>query len=799
MRELLRKHWASLLGALFVVAAFITLFQYSVEKGWITNVMKIGFGLAGGIGFAIVGAKLAQKPKGVMIGEILLGIGACILYATFSFAGIYYDMWSPLLVLLGMTAITAGITYYAHKFQSRMLMNIALLGGLLAPLLLRPDRDAVFTLFLYLLVLNVAFLYLSILKGWLELRIVGFLGSWVLYFVYFIHYLPATTGIWNMPMRYAVAVYLFYTLGLLLSSWKSKSSFEGTDLYLNAFNGVLFGVWALFIWGSTLSYGYVILGMGLLYTFSGLVISRLSGKMSVPAISFTITGVVLILMSLNTLNESVLVRVLIWTLYVALLTAIGRIWRWYPATIIAAIIWLYLGVYWYSVTWWTPRGEWFGVYIPFLNWGAIAWMALAALGFYYAKTFKVPGLSDSGVRILSRLFALFSHLIVGGLMARQIQNVFTEYLTDLPKVYMALTLSIVWGVYALILVLWGAYYREGLFKWFGSAVLVIVAIKAIFMDLSDQDALFKVIALLILGAISFAVTWINGKWQGNPPLNPGPGSPSAPGGPGWNPGNTGGMSNAGRMPNDGGMPNAGGMPNSGANPYGAAHPQHNMPVNPHAAPANWTSHQPNHQGFPPAGQPMQGQPNHQGYAPGNQGVQPNYQGYAPGNQGGHPNQQGYAPGNQGRHPNHQGYAPGNQGVHPNHQGHAPGNQGVQPNHQGYAPGNQGVYPNHQGHAPSNQGVHPNRQGYASGNQGAHPNHQGYAPGNQGGHPNQQGYAPGNQGGQINQGTAQRNANNTSTPASYPGGQDIEMDYKKGSREKNSYRNDGGSPDEGDQK
>ena len=728
MRELLRKHWASLLGALFVVAAFITLFQYSVEKGWITNVMKIGFGLAGGIGFAIVGAKLAQKPKGVMIGEILLGIGACILYATFSFAGIYYDMWSPLLVLLGMTAITAGITYYAHKFQSRMLMNIALFGGLLAPLLLRPDRDAVFTLFLYLLVLNVAFLYLSILKGWLELRIVGFLGSWVLYFVYFIHYLPATTGIWNMPMRYAVAVYLFYTLGLLLSSWKSKSSFVGTDLYLNAFNGVLFGVWALFIWGSTLSYGYVILGMGLLYTFSGLVISRLSGKMSVPAISFTITGVVLILMSLNTLNESVLVRVLIWTLYVALLTAIGRIWRWYPATIIAAIIWLYLGVYWYSVTWWTPRGEWFGVYIPFLNWGAIAWMALAALGFYYAKTFKVPGLSDSGVRILSRLFALFSHLIVGGLMARQIQNVFTEYLTDLPKVYMALTLSIVWGVYALILVLWGAYYREGLFKWFGSAVLVIVAIKAIFMDLSDQDALFKVIALLILGAISFAVTWINGKWQGNPPLNPGPGSPSAPGGPGWSPGNAGGMSNAGRMPNGGGMPNAGGMPNSGANPYGAAH-LHNMPVNPQAVPGNWTSHQPNHQGFPPAGRPMQGQPNHQGYASGNQGVQPNHQGYAPGNQGAHPNQQGYTP----------------------------GYQGVQPNQQGYAPGNQGRHPNHQG------------------------------------------YAPGNQGGQINQGTAQRNANSTSTSASYPGGQDIEMDYKKGSREKNSHRNDGGSPDEGDQK
>jgi hypothetical protein len=77
----------------------------------------------------------------------------------------------------------------------------------------------------------------------------------------------------------------------------------------------------------------------------------------------------------------------------------------------------------------------------------------------------------------------------------------------------SLTLSVVWGIYALLLFLWGAYRRQMTFRWFGSAVLLFVAIKAIFLDLSGEQALYKVLVLLALGGISFLATWINGKWR----------------------------------------------------------------------------------------------------------------------------------------------------------------------------------------------------------------------------------------------------------------------------------------------
>lgn len=517
MKDMVNRHWTSMLGVLFVMAAFITLFKYSMDQGWITEAMKIGLGLLSGAGIGIAGLKLTSRKPLNPIGEIMIGMGACILYATFSFAGIFYRLWEPMTILLGMSAVTIGISVYAYKFQSRLLMNMAMAGGLLSPLLMRPETDQVFALFLYLLVINVAFLFLSIAKGWHELRIISFLGSWLLYIVYFMHYNPSTEGFWSMPIRYALAAFLFYTVGLMVSSWRNKLCFDGIDLYLNAANGILFGFWALLILYGEVDYGYILAFIGIVYLLGSYIVYQLTGKITTSSAGFFLGGLLLILVSVSSIGggyeSKPLITVLLWGCIAVIAAAIGHMKRWLLLSLCSLVTWFLVGAYWYVVTWDTPRGEWFGMYIPFLNWGAIAWMMLAALGFYFSRQLVIPQITEQANRILARVYALFAHLIVGGLLTRQIENIFTEYLNESSSVYMQLALSVSWGCYALLLILWGAYYREQLFRWFGSIVLVLVAIKAIFMDLSGQEALYKVGVLLLLGAISFFITWINGKWR----------------------------------------------------------------------------------------------------------------------------------------------------------------------------------------------------------------------------------------------------------------------------------------------
>lgn len=517
MNANLRKHWTSLLGAALVVLAFITAFQYSIDEGWISDAMKIGFGLLAGAGMCVGGLTLALRRRQAAAGEIVIGLGTSLLYATFSFAGIYYAMWDSSVVLLGMIAVTAALTAYAYRFDSRLLMNISLAGGLLSPLLMQPETDQVFQLFLYLLVLNAAFFFLSIAKGWSELRIVPFAGSWLLYAVYFIHFDPPMEGLWSMPIRYALAAFVFYLVGLLAASWKNDRCFDGWNLYLGLANGVLFGFWALLILEGDLHFAYILGFMGIVYLAAGLFTFRITGKPGLASIVPGSLGALLLLLALCQVGSGMaakpLVNVFVWGGLSVLLLAAGRKTGKVGYTLAAVPIWFIVGLYWYIVTWDTPRGEWFGVYLPFLNTGAAAWMLLAGIGFYLSVTGVIPGLAKAMEDYLSHVTALLSHLIVGGLLTLQIMNVFDEY----PKVHfplgLSLTLSVVWGIYALLLFLWGAYRRQKLFRLFGSAVLVLVACKAVFLDLSGEQTLYKALVLLLLGGISFLATWINGKWK----------------------------------------------------------------------------------------------------------------------------------------------------------------------------------------------------------------------------------------------------------------------------------------------
>jgi uncharacterized membrane protein len=44
-------------------------------------------------------------------------------------------------------------------------------------------------------------------------------------------------------------------------------------------------------------------------------------------------------------------------------------------------------------------------------------------------------------------------------------------------------------------------------------VLVFVAIKTIFFDLTGSETFYKVIALMVLGLISFAISFVNNRWK----------------------------------------------------------------------------------------------------------------------------------------------------------------------------------------------------------------------------------------------------------------------------------------------
>ncbi|UVI31489.1 DUF2339 domain-containing protein [Paenibacillus spongiae] len=522
MLNVWKKHWTTFVGSLFMLASLLTLFKYTSDQGLLTDPIKIGIGLLAGAAFAAVGLTLYGFGRGGnsagskrMAGEIGTGLGAAVWYSTCSYAGVYTALWDSLIVMLVMCAITAGISYIAYSYNSRMLMAVGLGGAMLAPLVMRPDTDQIFTLFLYLLVVNAAFFSISLMKSWVELRTAAFILTWILYGVYFLQMDPELGGWWSMPVRYAVAAFLFYTIAFYAAAWKEKCSFAGLNIYFSFANTVLFGIWASFLLDGRNQVTIVLTVIGLLYlSLAGFVYRREGDK----SLSFTVHagfGGLALLLGLSGLGSGSEMRpmigVYVWAVIAWSLVAIGSKLRSDIIKGAATLIWLCTGMYWFVESWDVPRLNWFGTFVPFLNGGAVAWIAIAAFGFYCARSVQYRIADKQTNAVFANVYALFAHWVVGGLLTLQITSLYEEH--DIAG-SLNLTLSVVWGLYALLLFVWGAYSRQRMFRWFGSTLLVIVSLKAVFLDMANSDTFYKMIIFVVLGAISFLITWVNSRWQG---------------------------------------------------------------------------------------------------------------------------------------------------------------------------------------------------------------------------------------------------------------------------------------------
>lgn len=515
MKELLKKHWITLLGAIFTFMAFSYSFKYAVDNGWISDELKIGIGIMAASAFIVFGITMDQKGNR-LLSEILNGLGVALLYTTFSFAGIYYSLWSPMTVFLAMAAVTLALAVYSFKFNCRILMNLSILGALISPIVMKSQGDQVFTLFLYLLVINSIFFFVSVSKRWLELRLIPFAGTWVLFTVYYFYFNPEN---WVAPFRYAVSAFIFYIVGFLISSWKENKNFDGLNLYLGIANGAIFALWSFGIMHDVINFSIILGIMGITYLAAAAITYSITKKYSFPVITSFFAAVFLLIVSASEIGSGSafkpIISVFMWAVIATIVLVFGQIKSKDYLKLVGAIIWVFTGAYWYGVTWFTPIGEWFNTFIPILNWSGMAWVALAVLGFYFSIKVKFDFASKDPLeydrKFVSSFFSVISHLIVGGLLTFQIDNLWKEYTIKAFDLW--LTLSVTWGIYALLIFMWGAYSKQSIFRWFGSAVLVLVAVKTIFYDLSDSEMIYKILAMFILAIITFAISYINSKWK----------------------------------------------------------------------------------------------------------------------------------------------------------------------------------------------------------------------------------------------------------------------------------------------
>ncbi|MBL8861090.1 MAG: DUF2339 domain-containing protein [Planctomycetes bacterium] len=176
---------AAVLGGVFLAIAGFLFVQHSIERGWITPGTRVILAAIAGTAAFIASFPLRARQYAI-VANALAGAGVVILYAASWAASMLYGFVAPLAAFACMGAVTAACVLVAWRHGTLLVAVLGLVGGFATPFVLSTGEDRPFALFGYVLLLDLAFLFLAGKRRWpavATLALVGTTvvqGAWVL-------------------------------------------------------------------------------------------------------------------------------------------------------------------------------------------------------------------------------------------------------------------------------------------------------------------------------------------------------------------------------------------------------------------------------------------------------------------------------------------------------------------------------------------------------------------------------------------------------------------------------------------
>ncbi|HEX6371763.1 MAG TPA: DUF2339 domain-containing protein [Longimicrobium sp.] len=125
--------WLNRLGIVLLLLGVALLFRYSIDMGWLTPGVRVGFGAAVGAVLTALGLRMDERRR---FGSVLLGGGIATFYLTGWAAFNLYSLIGYAAAFAGMVAITAGAFVLALWRSQPALAIVGAFGGLGTPLIL---------------------------------------------------------------------------------------------------------------------------------------------------------------------------------------------------------------------------------------------------------------------------------------------------------------------------------------------------------------------------------------------------------------------------------------------------------------------------------------------------------------------------------------------------------------------------------------------------------------------------------------------------------------------------------------
>src|SRR6266481_764715 len=177
LEQRIGARWATGVGIVVILVAAALFLKWAFDNEYLGPAARVGVGVVGGLLMLVAGLLLHRRQDVPYLSEGLAGGGLGCLYLSLFAAHALYGLIGPAAAFTSMFGVTLLGTLVAVLSGRLSTAVLAVLGGLLTPVLLRVERPDERNLLAYLLVLDVLVLLVARFRTWPTLTQLAWGGS----------------------------------------------------------------------------------------------------------------------------------------------------------------------------------------------------------------------------------------------------------------------------------------------------------------------------------------------------------------------------------------------------------------------------------------------------------------------------------------------------------------------------------------------------------------------------------------------------------------------------------------------
>ncbi|MEX2221079.1 MAG: DUF2339 domain-containing protein [Candidatus Rokuibacteriota bacterium] len=181
LEQRIGARWATWVGIVVILVAVALFLKWAFDNEYLGPASRVALGLAAGLAMLAGGLALHRRRDVPYLSEGLAGGGLGVLYLSLFAAHALYGLAGPTSAFAAMFAVTLLGTIVAVASSRLITAVLAVLGGLLTPVLLQVERPDERNLLAYLLVLDALVLLAARFRTWPALNRLAWVGTALLF------------------------------------------------------------------------------------------------------------------------------------------------------------------------------------------------------------------------------------------------------------------------------------------------------------------------------------------------------------------------------------------------------------------------------------------------------------------------------------------------------------------------------------------------------------------------------------------------------------------------------------------